>query len=131
MISKYDKIGQNYNLTRRGDKYIAERLAKLLNPKENSYYLDIGCGTGNYTNLLYSTSENLNFVGIDPSEEMLRQARNSYPHLTWQKGSAEANPLDTNSIDGAIGSLTIHHWSNPNAGFKELRRVLKKKKMEP
>ena len=50
MGTKYDKIGIEYNLTRKADKYLTEQLLFHLNPKEHAQYLDIGCGTGNYTN---------------------------------------------------------------------------------
>ena len=49
MEAKYDKIGINYNLTRKADNYLTERLYALLNPDKSGIYLDIGCGTGNYT----------------------------------------------------------------------------------
>ena len=49
MNAKYDNIGLNYNETRAGDPYIAERLFENLNPKTSKLYLDIGCDTGNYT----------------------------------------------------------------------------------
>ena len=52
MEIKYDKIGINYNETRKADPYISERLFKHLNLKAGELFLDIGCGTGNYTNSL-------------------------------------------------------------------------------
>lgn len=50
MKAKYDHIGINYNTTRKADRYLTEKLCEYLNPKLNGLYLDIGCGTGNYTN---------------------------------------------------------------------------------
>ena len=47
MEIKYDKIGIDYNLARKADKYLTEQLLIHLNPKENGLYLDIGCGTAN------------------------------------------------------------------------------------
>ena len=49
MDIKYNKIGTNYNQTRRADPFLTECLFKHLNPKTKGLYLDIGCGTGNYT----------------------------------------------------------------------------------
>ena len=49
MLAKYDRIGKYYNQTRTADPYIAERLIYHLKPSRAATYLDIGCGTGNYT----------------------------------------------------------------------------------
>src|SRR4051812_32087411 len=36
---------------------------------------------------------------------------------------AEQLPLDDGSADAAMAILTLHHWSDPAAGLRELRRV--------
>jgi SAM-dependent methyltransferase len=36
---------------------------------------------------------------------------------------AESLPLDDNSVDAAMASITIHHWQPPEAGLAEMRRV--------
>jgi SAM-dependent methyltransferase len=41
------------------------------------------------------------------------------------QGTAENIPLPDDSIDGAIATLTLHHWPSIENGFKELARVLK------
>jgi predicted TPR repeat methyltransferase len=69
---KYDKIGIGYNSTRQADPYLTERLLYHLQPKNNKLYLDIGCGTGNYTCAL--DDKGISFIGVEPSGEMLREA---------------------------------------------------------
>ena len=123
METKYDKIGTNYNLTRKADKLLTENLFRLLDPKTGGIYLDIGCGTGNYTNELQK--KGLNLIGIDPSEKMLEVARLKNDHTDWRVGSAEATNLPNESIDGIVGSLTMHHWDSLPMAFGELYRVLK------
>ena len=119
----YNKIGSGYNTTRKADPYIAERLYSLLSPEENKTYLDVGCGTGNYTIRLAQMG--VQFIGIDPSEIMLDEAKSKSSLVKWLHGYAEDIPLPDNSIDGAIATLTLHHWSAPEKAFKELARVLK------
>lgn len=123
MAIKYDDIGINYNASRQADNYLAERLLHHLNPKPNGLYLDIGCGTGNYTNKLQQ--KGYNFIGIDPSKEMLKKANLLNPNIDWRLGQAENLSLSSKSFDGIIGSLTIHHWTDLEKGFKALYRVLK------
>lgn len=123
MEVKYDKIGIDYNLTRKADKFLTEQLLFHLDPKENGLYLDIGCGTGNYTNELQKRG--FQCIGIDPSIEMLEKAKSNNQQIDWRIGTAEKTGLADNSINGIIGSLTIHHWTNVKKGFSELYRVLK------
>ncbi|MGB5498441.1 MAG: class I SAM-dependent methyltransferase, partial [Maribacter sp.] len=123
MKVKYDKIGIDYNLTRKADKYLTEQLLFHLDPKENGLYLDIGCGTGNYTNELQKRG--FQCIGIDPSIEMLEKAKSNNHQIDWRIGTAEKTGLADNSMNGIIGSLTIHHWTDLKKGFSELYRVLK------
>ncbi|WP_382302533.1 class I SAM-dependent methyltransferase [Hwangdonia seohaensis] len=123
MRAKYDDISTHYNATRKADNYLVERLWHHLNPKPNGLYLDIGCGTGNYTNKLQR--KGYRFIGVDPSKEMLEKAKLQNPNVEWKLGQAETLSLDSKSIDGIMGSLTIHHWAYLEKGFTQLHRVLK------
>ncbi len=123
MKAKYDTIGHNYNQTRTADPYLASRLLEHLNPRKSGVYLDIGCGTGNYTDVLQRIG--YHFIGIDPSAKMLNQARFKNKHIDWRIGTAEQTRLEKHIVDGIIASLTIHHWNNLNLAFQELFRVLK------
>lgn len=125
MEVKYDKIGSNYNSTRRADPFLTSQLIKHLKPSKNGIYLDIGCGTGNYTNEIQK--QGFRLIGIDPSEKMLREARLRNNQVDWRIGSAENIELQDSSIDGVIAFLTIHHWIDLKKGFSELSRVLKPK----
>lgn len=118
----YNTIGKSYNTTRQADPYIAERLFALLAPTPEKFYLDIGCGTGNYT--LALAKRGARFYGIDPSETMLHKAREKSTTITWLSGTAEHIPLADGVFSGAIATLTLHHWNNLNTAFCELARVL-------
>lgn len=123
MQAKYDSIGVNYNSTRKADPYLFERLYDLLSPSPEGTYLDIGCGTGNYISEFAKKGHR--FIGIDPSEEMLTEAKTQNNNITWKIGEAERIDLPSESIDGSIASLTLHHWQDLDQGFSELNRVLK------
>ncbi len=122
MTAKYDHIGQGYNRTRKADPYLTERLISLLKPESGKYYLDVGCGTGNYTHALYNRGVHL--TGIDPSEKMLTEARKKNNSIEWKKGSVEDLPFHDAVFNGAIATLTLHHWQNMVNGFAEIKRVL-------
>lgn len=122
MDIKYDRIGTGYNSTRVADPYITERILHHLQPKANGRYLDIGCGTGNYTIIM--ADKGFNFMGVDPSEKMLNEAKLRNPDIIWLHGTAEQIPADDKSFDGMIGTLTIHHWIDLKKAFAEINRVL-------
>ncbi len=65
MIAKYDTIGNEYNQTRKPDKVLVANLLRHLEPNEDGRYLDIGCGTGNYT--IQLQQKGFQFIGIDPT----------------------------------------------------------------
>jgi len=120
----YDTIGTGYNITRQADPYITERLFQILSPKITGTYLDIGCGTGNYT--IAMANRGINFYGVEPSEKMLDMARAKNIQVNWLLGRSEEIPANDNFFDGAIATLTVHHWTDIKKAFTEIYRVLKK-----
>ena len=123
MVTKYNEIGVNYNQSRTADPYIVKQLLKHLEPNTDGLYLDIGCGTGNYTNALQKNGSQ--WIGIDPSIGMLERALAKNKQIQWKIGSAEKTDLPKNSVDGIIATLTIHHWTNLARAFSELAYILK------
>ncbi len=121
---RYDSIGIGYDETRKADPYLAERMFQLIRRDDvSANYLDVGCGTGNYTAAL--ANKGLHFTGMDPSSEMLRNALAKNDAIKWIQGAAESIPSEDSSIDGVLVCLSIHHWTDLVAGFKEIQRVLK------
>lgn len=122
-MEKYDRIGKHYNKTRKADHYLAEKIFQHLAPHKKGVYLDIGCGTGNYTRAL--NQKGLNFVGVDPSTEMLKKANINSDKIQWKTGNSEHIPFENEIFEGVLASLTIHHWADLEKSFTELNRVLK------
>lgn len=122
-MAKYDRIGLAYNETRKADPYLTSALFRLLNPSKTGIYLDVGCGTGNYTSAL--AEKGVHLIGLDPSSTMLEKAQKQHRGMQWHIGKAESIPFDDNSMDGVLATLTLHHWDDITAGFKEIYRVLK------
>ncbi|MEM6829429.1 MAG: methyltransferase domain-containing protein, partial [Bacteroidota bacterium] len=125
MAVRYDEIGVSYNQTRKADPYLTKRLIHLLQPVEGGAYLDIGCGTGNYT--IEMAKRGYPFIGMDPSIQMLTQAKRKYPKMDWSLGKAENTGIHSGEMDGVVATLTLHHWDNLTDGFLEMERILKPK----
>ena len=118
----YDDIGTGYNSTRKADPYLTSRIIDLLQPEKNKHYLDVGCGTGNYTYALWQ--QGIKFTGLDPSQRMLDEAKKHQCEIEWVNGNAENIPFPENSFQGAIATLTVHHWKNQVLAFREINRIM-------
>ncbi|MDD7886224.1 class I SAM-dependent methyltransferase [Flavivirga sp. 57AJ16] len=119
---KYNKIGSNYNETRKADPFITQRILEHLEPKKGGIYLDIGCGTGNYTKEFRKSG--VHFIGMDPSQKMLEKAQSGVNDIDWRLGTVENLDLEQNSIDGVVAMLTIHHWADLNKAFSEILSLI-------
>lgn len=118
----YDTIGRTYDTTRRADPDLVRRLARHLNLTAGARYLDVGCGTGNYTVALQNLGARMH--GVELSSTMLSKARLKNDRVTWIHGNAEQLPFRDRSFAGAIATFTIHHMKNPWRTFAEVYRTL-------
>lgn len=121
--AEYNRIGDSYDMTRRADSAIEQALADYLNLRGAGQYLDIGCGTGNYTCAL--AGQGGAWTGLDPSALMLEAARVKSDNIVWHLGAAENLPFEDAGFDGAICTLAVHHFTDISRGFAEIGRVLK------
>lgn len=119
----YNQIGKTYDATRRADPFIAGRLKFYLDLQREGTYLDVACGTGNYTAYLAGTGGL--WHGVDQSVQMLDKAREKSDRVRWHQADVAALPFDDASFDGAICTLAIHYFRPPDTAFAEIRRVLK------
>lgn len=120
--TKYDKIGSGYNTTRKADPYLLSRIVQLLNLNPNSTLLDVGAGTGNYT--IELQKHGFQLTGVEPSEAMRMVAQQRNSEVRWLAGTAETFDLDE-TFDGAIATLTTHHWNDLELGFEAIKKHLK------
>jgi len=123
MEAIYDKIGEGYDTTRKVDPEILSTLSKLLDIEAGKNYLDIACGTGNYTNRISRFGGN--WFACDGSEKMLSEARLKSSDIKWEKSEVSDLGYDSDFFDGAICSLAIHHFSDLTRPFCAISRVLK------
>ncbi len=118
----YEAIGGGYDETRRADPGILARLRAHLGARPGRRYLDLACGTGNYTVGLAPPDGAV--VGLDQSFRMLARARRKAPAGIWARGDARCLPFPDAAFDGAVCTLAVHHFDDLAVAFAELRRVL-------
>jgi SAM-dependent methyltransferase len=112
----YDTIGATYTVTRRTEPRIAEQVWAALGDART--ILNVGAGTGSYE------PPDRHVTAVEPSALMRSQRRaGAAPCLA---GSAENLPFDDQSFDAAMAFATVHHWQDPIAGLREMRRVARR-----
>ena len=103
-----------------------DRLAGLGFASGGQSVLDIGTGTGALA-LAFAGRGN-RVVGLDPSPEMLEQARRRAESgglaLTFEQRGAEATGLPDAAVD-AVSAATCWHWFDRPRAAEECARVLK------
>lgn len=89
--------------------------------------LDLGCGTGRFTEALAAHFSG-EVTGLDPSVQMLERARGKKrdASVRYLHGAAEAIPLPDSSVDMVFMSMCFHHFLDPQQAARECRRVLRK-----
>jgi SAM-dependent methyltransferase len=126
MTQLYDRIGSGYDVTRRPDPIIAGRLSHHVALEGHRTYLDIGCGTGNYTSTLAAVGGG--WTGIELSAKMIAEARGKSSQVQWCLCAAQALPFSSRVFSGAMCTLAIHHFDDLLPVFREVHRVLDKGK---
>ncbi len=119
----YDRIGRGYDATRRADPEILATLLAGLDPQPAEKYIDIGCGTGNYTARLAQAGGQ--WWALDPSAAMIAQARGKSSRVHWLQGRAEDTGFAARDFGGGVCVLALHHFTNPRAALAEMGRILK------
>lgn len=92
--------------------------------KKPSLVVDLGCGTGLSTLAWADFSDKV--IGIEPSEDMLKIAKNkTSENVEFLKGFSHNTGLLSESVDVVACSQSFH-WMNPQETLKEIDRILKK-----
>lgn len=126
-ILAYDKISQGplFILIR----YMVIRQLKRYHP--HGLLVDAGCGPGYLTFSIARIFPKLKILGIDISKDTLelasknRSARKFDSRVNFEEADVVNLPVDSNSIDFAVSTLSLHHWPQPDKALLEIHRVLK------
>jgi ubiquinone/menaquinone biosynthesis C-methylase UbiE len=121
------KLGKYTNEFIYGRYQIFDEIDKVLTalPK-GSRILDLGCGTGHFSN--YMRQRGYEVVGLDPSTKMLDFARKNFPDITFVEGISSALPFEENTFDLII-SIEVLRYLHPKDvedSYTEVYRTLKK-----
>jgi SAM-dependent methyltransferase len=112
----YDVIGATYTVTRRTEPRIAGQIWAALGDART--VLNVGAGTGSYE------PPGREVTAVEPSAVMRAQRPAGAPPCV--AAVAESLPFSDQSFDAAMACAIIHHWQDPVAGLREMRRVARR-----
>lgn len=135
IVEMFDDIAPSYDLANRvlsfgvDVKWRKEGCAKTierLGKGSNLKVADLACGTGDmllhWQNALGSECE---FVGIDPSSQMLEVAKKKVNNATFIQAQAQEIPLESESVDIVSIAYGLRNVCGYQDALKEFYRVLK------
>jgi ubiquinone/menaquinone biosynthesis C-methylase UbiE len=121
----YDSLSTVYARHRRLHPRVMSRLLSRVSGLGARVLLDVGCGPGTYIAALEEATGR-RCIGVDPSERMLRLARERSARVAFSRGAAESLGFGDASVDLAFSVDVIHHVRDRDAGFREIHRVLRR-----
>ncbi|CAM5231549.1 MerR family DNA-binding transcriptional regulator OS=Streptomyces tendae OX=1932 GN=GUR47_06570 PE=4 SV=1 [Streptomyces tendae] len=112
----YENIGAAYPATRRTEPRIAAQVWEALGDART--VLNVGAGTGSYE------PPDREVTAVEPSAVM--RAQRPAGAARCVAAAAESLPFEDQSFDAAMAFSTVHHWHDPIAGLREMRRVARR-----
>ena len=112
----YDDIGGAYTATRRTEPRIAAQVWNAMGDART--VLNVGAGTGSYE------PPGREVTAVEPSAVM--RAQRPAGAAPCVAAAAESLPFEDQSFDAAMAFSTVHHWQDPIAGLREMRRVARR-----
>jgi SAM-dependent methyltransferase len=112
----YDTIGGTYTATRRTEPRIAAQVWAAFGDART--VVNVGAGTGSYE------PPDRDVTAVEPSA--LMRAQRPAGAAPCVAATAESLPFEDQTFDAAMAFATVHHWPDPIAGLREMRRVARR-----
>ncbi len=120
----YDQFAAEYARHRQVHPRVLKGLINSGNISRASSVLEIGCGTGNYI-LAIHRATGCQGWGVEPSAQMIHQARRRSETICFVEGKAEAPGLPDDRFDLIYTVDVIHHVEDRQQHLREAWRMLR------
>ena len=125
----YKENDDRQTILEKGNKnFLANQFKKFIGHKKN--VLEVGCGTGQLS-IFFSIGANNNIVGLDPTIESLKLAKNfsdknNITNIKFVNADIFDDVLSDNYFDLIWCNGVLHHTKDPYGAFEILVKSLKK-----
>ncbi len=111
----------------RWSRLVASQFLGWLAPSSGLDWLDVGCGRGALSNAILEHSAPKSVAGIDPQEEVVRdaQAAGNDPRAAYHCIDAQDMPFDDAIFDAVVSGLVINFIEDQPKALSEMKRVLR------
>jgi SAM-dependent methyltransferase len=111
----------------RWSRLVAHELLNWLEVPLQRRWLDVGCGTGVLSEVIFQTMDPLEVRGIDQSEGYIAFAREKIQdeRARFETGDAEALPVSGDAYDAIVSGLCLNFVPHPEQAVLEMTRVAK------
>ncbi|MFB0980688.1 MAG: malonyl-ACP O-methyltransferase BioC [Alteromonadaceae bacterium] len=124
IAKSFGSASNSYDVSSRLQRYTGKHLMSFLPNRTDLTVVDLGSGTGFFTDILASKYRQT--IGIDISTKMLAFAqKNRSKEINWIEADAYHLPFQNNSIDVIYSNLVIQWCDHLDILVKEVLRVLK------
>lgn len=128
IMNEYNSFAGQFSQTR---EYLWDDINPLLKYiKENDKVLDIGCGNGRLYHVL--KEKQIQYTGLDLSEELIKIAKTKYPEADFKVGDMKKLPFgsaqDKAGFDVVFCVAAFHHLATAEERLqtlREMKRVVK------
>lgn len=125
-----EEIRNNYNLISEDFSRTRNKFWREMNfisdySKDGDKILDLGCGNGRLSEIFQG--KNIDYWGIDFSNELIEIAKKRYPQLRFQAADALNLPFPDDFFDKVFSIAVLHHIPSRELRIqflKEIKRVL-------
>ena len=109
----------------RWSRAIGEQFLAWLAAPTQARWLDVGCGTVAFSELILRHCAPESVTGIDPSPSQIEYAQKLLPTATFQVADSMELPFGAHDFDIVASALVIHFIPDRAKAFSEMKRVLR------
>jgi SAM-dependent methyltransferase len=107
----------------RWSRAIGEKFLGWLAPPRDARWLDVGCGTGAFSEVILAKCTPASVAGVDPSPAQIEHARKAIPGAEFRVGDALSLPFGASEFDIVVSALVLHFLPDRRKAFSEMHRV--------
>lgn len=123
VVEDYDNISEEFSQTRENLVWKDfDELVPYL--KDGIRLVDLGCGNGRLYKFIQTKNKNVNYLGIDNNENLLKNAKLKDPDK-FILGDLTAIPLDTMTVNLVAAIASFHHLPSKKLRKKSLEEIHK------